>query len=697
MKLPSFHSGKSARATTMPVAGEPASSEACKTGDRCGPVSHAHSSNKVSERRKLARLSSASYIGSSTPIGGLHHGEPEEAPSLETGKSSGEIAYEFVDMHFDVKEDEVDFDLFDRVGWETPLNVTVEPGPYTLPEEILSFEPTKSQIQKHFFVGTSKQQALRQIYFHQQLTPEEEERIQTFRKFCQTHDKQIPCRLEPLISRLVYFNFRKFPDEYLRKTLDHAELATSWRRDFFPLSDTEEELRQDVDRGIMYWAARDESLRPLVCIKLSRLPRTATPERFKRLTIFCFEWALRYLMIPGKVETCAVLMDVRGVPLHQFPISALTDMVGTLTKQYPFRLNKMWIINDSFFVQTVWSIAKQFLTEVQQQKMAFFRSGFQQELLKEYAASQLETSYGGTRANIETFYPFPMAPGPFTCGAKTTAAPDAVSNIHNAVQAMTTFGIVWEGDRRPPIPWAPAAAEIFEGVGLPSPFPIPPVKKEEVPPCAPIEQSPLADDAAHGTVSTTVEAAGGFDGTSTSIDSAATFVAGVDMVGRGDSLESDDMTIGAVRTPHQESGAATERQKKLEGLEAPAEDSPGTKEYVVETDGEQQISPKLHDVVPVPGQGPAGDNLSPQVFPPANLLLDQEGPRPEEERKFSPVETNTKESKAEQPTTAPTCDAEPKLDVATAMAPAVDELPTENVLIRFLRSTTSSEDFPRHS
>lgn len=56
-------------------------------------------------------------------------------------------------------------------------------------------------------------------------------------------------------------------------------------------------------------------------------------------------------VIPGRVETITVLLDVRGVPLHQVPVSALTDMTNTLTKQYPFRLNRMLIINDSFFVQ----------------------------------------------------------------------------------------------------------------------------------------------------------------------------------------------------------------------------------------------------------------------------------------------------------------------------------------------------------
>ncbi|XP_026193390.1 uncharacterized protein LOC34618466 [Cyclospora cayetanensis] len=222
-----------------------------------------------------------------------------------------------------------------------------------------------------------------------------------------------------------------------------------WREGFFPLSDREEEMRAMLDKGVMFWVGRDRHLRPLLLIKLARLSKTVSPEAFKRLTIFCFEWGLRYLMIPGVVETITVLLDVRGVPLHQFPISALTDMTSTLTKQYPFRLNRMLIINDSFFVQTVWNIAKQFLTEVQQQKMLFFRTGFEEELMREYTPWQLEKCYGGTRPEEQRADPY--------------------KGGYRATDRITSMGVLWEKDCRMPIQWAPDAFSVFKDLSLPPP------------------------------------------------------------------------------------------------------------------------------------------------------------------------------------------------------------------------------------
>lgn len=154
-------------------------------------------------------------------------------------------------------------------------------------------------------------------------------------------------------------------------------------------------------------------------------------------------------------------------------------MTNTLTRQYPFRLDKMFIINDSIFIQTVWSIAKQFLTEVQQQKMNFMRTGYAKELLKIYAAHHLEKEFGGTRSEITSFYPFPLLSGPFK-PYSTGPNPKAVPNCHHAIGPMTVEGRLWEGSDRPPIEWGPKAYEVFQTCGLtPPPSVLPPPMLEE--------------------------------------------------------------------------------------------------------------------------------------------------------------------------------------------------------------------------
>ncbi|KAL8429440.1 hypothetical protein ACSSS7_006626 [Eimeria intestinalis] len=338
-------------------------------------------------------------------------------------------------------------DLLNEFGWPIPLIVSCEPSPYCIPQELFSFHPQESEVFKIFFKGTSVSSNLLE--------------------HCAQAGWKIPFFMEPMVLRIIWLAYRKWGDNIITRSFDLAKMMLEWRQGFFPLSDKEEEISEMMRLGVMYWVGRDQSLRPLLVIRLARLHRHAAPEVFKRLTIFCFEWGLRYMMVPGIVETITVLLDVRGVPLHQFPVSALTDMTSTLTKQYPFRLNRMLIINDSFFVQTVWNIAKQFLTEVQQQKMLFMRSGFEEELLKEYTPWQLEKSYGGTRPEITTFYPFPIAPGPYTVGSAERH--ESYGSGYLATDRITSMGVFWEKECRIPTMWAPEAVRVFKDLSLPLP------------------------------------------------------------------------------------------------------------------------------------------------------------------------------------------------------------------------------------
>lgn len=354
---------------------------------------------------------------------------------------------------------------------EEPLELTTYPGPYPIPEELLKFTPQDGEIFKFFFKGTPKEVRIRQIFFHTPLTDQEQHWLQLIRDYCRWKNFPIrPC-LEPLLLRICYYAWRKYGDkDCFRRAYEHIMETVNWRATMFPLNDTDPEILEDLHRGIMYWVARDQCFRPLLIVRLRRLPRSNCPLRFKRLTIFCFEWAIRYLFVPGLVETCIVVFDVRGIALHHFPMSALTDMTNTLTRQYPFRLDRMYIINDSIFIQTVWSVARQFLTEVQQKKMNFMRTGYTTELLKSFAAHQLEREYGGTRDELESFYPFPLVQGPFTPNTSSTPNTTAVQDCWKAVSRETAKGVVWEGDIRTPIQWSSEAPAVFAECGLPSPF-----------------------------------------------------------------------------------------------------------------------------------------------------------------------------------------------------------------------------------
>eukprot|EP01071_Lankesteria_metandrocarpae_P002015 Lankesteria_metandrocarpae@DN2029_c0_g1_i1.p2 len=315
-----------------------------------------------------------------------------------------------------------------------------------IPIELLTFLPPIDAVHKYFFKGTSKQVAIRALYLHQPLTEVEKTWLREFSATCRAENLHVPVELHSVLLRVLLFNWRKHKENYLLKACEHIQEMIEWRRLSFPFSDTESELVKLLNLGLIYWCGRDALLRPLLVIRLSRLPKTCSPAMFIRLVVFGMEWGLRYLMVPGKVETCNVLLDIRGVSLYSVPVSALSDLTTTLTKQYPFRLDKMWIINDSLIMQTFWSVIKSFLTEVQQQKMNFCRHGYQKLLLKEHACHQLEKTFGGTREDFTRFYPFPMAPGPFAAGYKGGPNLNAPQDGYKAIDEITMRGLVWGAD-----------------------------------------------------------------------------------------------------------------------------------------------------------------------------------------------------------------------------------------------------------
>ncbi|KAF8822819.1 CRAL/TRIO domain-containing protein [Cardiosporidium cionae] len=397
-------------------------------------------------------------------------------------------------------ESQTNPDLFRNLGWPLPITVSVEPTSYTIPPKLLEYQPAEDQKHKHYFVGTSKEVAIRQIFSHSNLEIAEEESILKVRSYCRKNGFEIPPLMEPSLLRVISYNKRRSPHDYIAKTLDHLQQMVEWRRKTFPIQDSQAQLQEDLKTGAMYWTGRDTYFRPLLIINLSRFPKSGQLiQRFKTLAVFCMEWALRFLMIPGKVETCAVLLDIRSFAVHQLPISALTEIVTLFTKQYPFRLNKMWIIHDSFFIQMLWNVAKGFLTEVQQQKMVFFKQGFCEALLKEYGIPQLEQQYGGSHQTHEKFYPFPLACGslsPATAvesikmvgkghrhvskkSLKSLSLTSTGSKINSHTNSecevildgnleawrssdeLTCFGITWEGSCRLPIMWSSEAPELF--------------------------------------------------------------------------------------------------------------------------------------------------------------------------------------------------------------------------------------------
>ncbi|KAH8585039.1 sec14 domain containing [Cryptosporidium sp. chipmunk genotype I] len=297
----------------------------------------------------------------------------------------------------------------------SPLIVTEKISEYTMPSEILLYNPTEDDIFTKFHVGSSNEFKIRQIFLHVDLLEHEEKMLIEFDNFLTENCIKLPEFMKPLILRVLMFNKRRHPNTYIPRSMNHLIAMFKWRVSTYPLSDMESNLREDLESGMIYWHGRDYCLRPILTIRLSKVNKHFPLERFIRLIVFCMEWGMRYLMCPGKVETCLALIDMKGVSLTSFPISTMSEISSLLTNQYSFRLYRMFILHDSLFIQTVWSLMKQFLTDLQQHKIILSRNEIKTQLFKTVHPNQVEEHFGGLQNNRTfPFYPFVFPPGPFS-------------------------------------------------------------------------------------------------------------------------------------------------------------------------------------------------------------------------------------------------------------------------------------------
>jgi hypothetical protein len=117
------------------------------------------------------------------------------------------------------------------------------------------------------------------------------------------------------------------------------------------------------------------------------------------------EFALKNLMVPGKVESLVVVVDMTGISSLWIPVSSLKTIGQMLQNNYRARLYKQYILNTPFLVKGLWTVVKGFLEDFTVAKINMLGSDYS-ELHKQVDKSQLEKKMGGLCEDITSdFFP----------------------------------------------------------------------------------------------------------------------------------------------------------------------------------------------------------------------------------------------------------------------------------------------------
>lgn len=332
-------------------------------------------------------------------------------------------------------------------------------SPFVCPQELLAFEPSEEDA----VLPMKGSEGFRLIQNNILLTEIERARIASFRAYQKKMDIKLAPSLQPHIYRYIQMAQNNIP-----KALQLAVQSQEWRRQTYgegPLY--ENELREDLESGFVYFQGRDSSFRPWLIIRVKVLLERKhwTTKRVLSLCFYAWEYAARYLLIPGKVETMNIVVDCAGISLTSIPREKLFEVIGFAgSPAYPGRLHQLFIVNPPAFFSTVFTVIKVFLSEQDRKKLHICKGV---DLCKgRSAAHQMEKKYGGSRDDITTFYPYPLPPGPFQADYDGGQEIDAIPYCHRALCSKTTAGVLCETEELRLSPWGPMAPEIFEECDL---------------------------------------------------------------------------------------------------------------------------------------------------------------------------------------------------------------------------------------
>lgn len=336
-----------------------------------------------------------------------------------------------------------------------------EHSKHLLPEEVVLFEPTEDEM----FAEPKARHGSRLIFLNTPLLPSEVDALVALRKEWMRRGKgrdELPEFIR--LSALRIMQHKRFDPS---RAMDLVQTCLDERVRRLPLR--EEDLLADLSYGAMYWHGRDRKCRPCLVVRIERFAELIKErERCIRMTIFVLEYALRFAMVPGRVENWVVLVDFENasdiMSFYQLPTMCLTAKALSQILESVYCCRMVWV--KLLNLPAILSRIVQSVIPADKKKKVSAIEDHKKELLKYFELSQLEARYGGTRRDLKGHetYPFRFYPGcrgamtarPLTCesGRSTasstsdstvdTESEEAVTSLHHLTGRKFHEGQLWD-------------------------------------------------------------------------------------------------------------------------------------------------------------------------------------------------------------------------------------------------------------
>ena len=89
------------------------------------------------------------------------------------------------------------------------------------------------------------------------------------------------------------------------------------------------------------------------------------PDQMEQLVVFYFDWIMKNLLVPGRIETWIMLLDMEGVHIGNVKIGRLKIFIQTAQKNFRGRLFRLISINGNWLLRGLWNITLPWLDDYQ--------------------------------------------------------------------------------------------------------------------------------------------------------------------------------------------------------------------------------------------------------------------------------------------------------------------------------------------
>ena len=121
---------------------------------------------------------------------------------------------------------------------------------------------------------------------------------------------------------------------------------------------------------------------------------------------YLLEFVKAEVLIPGRIETWNIIIDLEGQSSLKYPKSRLENIINEMTKFYPSRLNLMIMINAPKIVKFIMKTKSLFKSKSDSSIHLYAGEDYRELLFNYISRKQLENKYGGVCPNLLTnFFP----------------------------------------------------------------------------------------------------------------------------------------------------------------------------------------------------------------------------------------------------------------------------------------------------